>query len=79
MNEKGLDIQKTGFDWMLRNPITGIHEAIISEELFQKAQGVLARIVKKNATRAEKVVCKDELSSTSIKIHFYLPKAAIFA
>jgi site-specific DNA recombinase len=79
MNEKGLNIQKTAFNHMLRNLIyagkivipelgdeeeliiIGIHEAIISEELFQKVQRVLAKILEKNASRIEKINYRDEL------------------
>lgn len=41
--------------------ISAIHEPIISEELFNKVQKVLARIYEKNACRVEKVNDKDEL------------------
>lgn len=76
---KGLNIGKTAFNHMLRNPIymgkivipeygeeeeqliSAIHEPIISEELFNKVQKVLARIYKKNACRVKKVNDKDEL------------------
>lgn len=79
VQEKGLNIQKTAFNRMLRNPIyrgnivvpelgdeeeqvvIGIHEAIVSKELFDKVQGVLARILEKNASRVEKVNYRDEL------------------
>lgn len=77
--EKGLNIQKTAFNRMLRNPIyrgyivvpelgdeeeqevIGIHEAIVSSELFDKVQTALARILEKNASRVEKVNYRDEL------------------
>lgn len=79
VQEKGLNIQKTAFNRMLRNPIyrghivvpelgdeeeqevIGIHEAIISRELFDKVQTVLARIFEKNASRVEKINYRDEL------------------
>jgi site-specific DNA recombinase len=79
LQEKGLDIQKTAFNRMLRNPIyrgnivvpelgdedeqevIGIHEAIISRELFGKVQTILAKILEKNASRVEKVNYRDEL------------------
>lgn len=79
VQEKGLNIQKTAFNRMLRNPIykgyivvpelgdeeeqevIGIHEAIISRELFDKVQAVLARILEKNASRIEKINYRDEL------------------
>jgi hypothetical protein len=41
--------------------VIGIHEAIISRELFDKVQTVLARILEKNASRIEKVNYRDEL------------------
>lgn len=79
LQEKGLSIQKTAFNRMLRNSIykgnivvpefkdeeeqevIGIHEAIISRELFDKVQSILARILKKNASRVQKVNYRDEL------------------
>lgn len=79
LQEKGLSIQKTAFNHMLRNPIykgniiapergdedeqevTGIHEGIISSELFDKVQIILARILEKNASRVEKINYRDEL------------------
>ena len=79
LQDKGLNIQKTAFNRMLRNPIykgnivvpelgdeeeqevIGIHEAIISRELFDKVQTVLARILEKNASRVEKVNYREEL------------------
>lgn len=79
LQEKGLSIQKTAFNRMLRNPIykgniivpeqgdeeeqlvIGIHEAIVSKELFDIVQSVLAKIFEKNASRAEKVNYRDEL------------------
>lgn len=79
VQDRGLNIQKTAFNRMLRNPIykgniivpelgdeeeqevIGIHEAIVSKELFDKVQGVLARIFEKNAARGEKVNYRDEL------------------
>lgn len=79
LQEKGLNIQKTAFNRMLRNPIykgnivlpelgneekqevIGIHEAIVSKELFDKVQTTLARILEKNASRIEKINYRDEL------------------
>ena len=79
LQDKGLSIQKTAFNRMLRNPIyrgnivvpelgdeekqgvIGIHEAIVSRELFNKVQTALARILEKNASRVEKVNYRDEL------------------
>ena len=79
LQEKGLSIQKTAFNRMLRNPIykgnlvvpeqgdeeeqlvIGIHEAIVSEELFDTVQSVLTRIFEKNASRAKKINYRDEL------------------
>ncbi len=79
LESKGLNIAKTAFNSMLRNPlymgkivipkygeeeeqlISAIHEPIISEELFNKVQRVLARISEKNACRVKKVNDKDEL------------------
>lgn len=79
VQEKGLNIQKTAFNRMSRNPIykgtiivpelgdeqkeevMAIHEAIISKELFDKVQSVLAKILEKNASRVEKVNYRDEL------------------
>ena len=79
VQEKGLNIQKTAFNRMLRNPIyrghivipelgdeeeqeiIGIHEAIVSRELFDKVQTVLARVLEKNASRVEKTNYRIEL------------------
>lgn len=79
LQEKGLNIQKTAFNRMLRNPIykgnivvpelgneekqevIGIHQAIVSRELFDKVQTTLARILEKNASRIEKINYRDEL------------------
>jgi site-specific DNA recombinase len=79
LQEKGMNIQKTAFNRMLRNRIyvgniivpelgdeeeqtvVGIHEAIVSMELFDKVQHVLAKVLEKNAARAEKVIYKEEL------------------
>jgi site-specific DNA recombinase len=79
VQEKGLNIQKTAFNRMLRNliykgyivvselgdeeeqEVIGIHEAIVSRELFDKVQIALARILEKNASRVEKVNYRDEL------------------
>jgi site-specific DNA recombinase len=77
--DKGLNIGKTAFNRMLRNPIyngkivvpelgdeeeqmiMGIHEAIISAELFDKVQNVLAKVLVKNLSRVEKVNYREEL------------------
>lgn len=79
VEEKGLNIQKTAFNRMLRNPIykgyivvpelgdeekeevIGIHEAIISTEVFDKVQTVLAKIFERNASRVEKINYRNEL------------------
>ncbi len=79
VQEKDLNIQKTAFNQMLRNPIykgnivvpelsdeeeqevIGIHEAIVSGELFDKVQAILAKILEKNASRVEKINYRDEL------------------
>ena len=79
VQDKGLNIQKTAFNHMLRNPIykgnivvpelgdeekqlvVGVHEAIVSKELFDKVQGVLARILEKNVSRVEKINYREEL------------------
>ena len=79
VQDKGLNIQKTAFNRMLRNPIykgnifvpelgdeeghevIAIHEAIVSKELFDKVQSVLAKIFEKHASRIEKTNYRDEL------------------
>lgn len=79
VQNKGLQIQKTAFNCMLRNPIyvgniivpelgeeeeqvvVGVHEAIISMEIFDKVQKILTKILEKNASRVEKINYRDEL------------------
>jgi site-specific DNA recombinase len=47
--------------------VIGIHEVIVSKELFDKVQRVLIRILEKNASREEKVNYRDELPLRDIE------------